>query len=274
MKRKINKPKILFVYDHKYENLWRDGLWAALNILEKDFEVEKFNIATAEKPPIWNHNFALGWGAFNSRVDIFLQNSKDKAPDTIKMGLCIAGNAFPPKGMEKYDVLFYETEWYKNQIEKHPHIIHAFGTNANIYNESSKSSLKIFDYLSVGSFSLWKRQDKIINKLGTKMVIGEIQKDNAKESMDIIIDLLAGGVMVSDMVYPTKLRDLYAVSKVVYIPANINGGGERAILDARSCGCNVEIEPDNLKLQELLNAPVWDENYYAEQLKKGIQECL
>jgi len=62
----------------------------------------------------------------------------------------------------------------------------------------------------------------------------------------------------------------YNRAKIVYIPANIIGGGERAVLEARACGCKVEVEPDNPKLQELLNCPLWDTNYYTDQLVKGI----
>lgn len=270
--KQVSKPKILFVYDHKYPELWRDGLWAALNILEKDFEIERFNIAKADRPPIWNHDFLLGWGAFKSRVDTFIQKSKDMFP-FVKCGLCIAGNAFPPDGMEKYDVLFYETEWYKPQIENHPNIIHAFGINTQIYNPTP-NPVKIWDYLSVGAFALWKRLDKLIDKPGTKFVIGEIQRDNAQESWNIIVDLLASGIAVSDMVYPTRLREIYNASRCVYIASTLEGGGERAVLEGRACGCRVEIESDNPKLEELISSPIWTEKYYYEKLKEGITSCL
>ena len=39
-----NRLKILFVFDHEYPHLWRDGLWAALKILEKDWDIEYLNL--------------------------------------------------------------------------------------------------------------------------------------------------------------------------------------------------------------------------------------
>jgi len=38
--------KVLFIYDHKYPNYWKDGLYAALELLENDYEIEYRNLAT------------------------------------------------------------------------------------------------------------------------------------------------------------------------------------------------------------------------------------
>lgn len=269
------KPKLLFVYDHKYPHLWRDGLWAALEELEDSFTITKFNLATdraQQTNKVFDFDFVLGWGAFNSPVEQSFRELKAGMP-WLKMGLCIAGNTFPPDNMDLYDILFYETEWYKPKIEDHKKIVHAFGVNTDIYNPWPEAPT-IWDYLSVGSFAYWKRHENIIAKPGTKMVIGEIQRDNWQESFDIISNLLLAGVGISDMVYPTKLRNLYNCAGTIFIPADINGGGERAILEARACGKNVEIMGDNPKLKEILDGPVWDHHYYANQLKKGIKDVL
>lgn len=92
--------------------------------------------------------------------------------------------------------------------------------------------------------------------------------------MDIIMDLLMAGVAVSDMVPAEVLAKMYQMSGCVYIPAEEIGGGERSVLEARACERPVEVESDNTKLQELLTCPIWDEKYYAYQLKQGILECL
>lgn len=268
------KPKVLFVYDHKYPHLWRDGLWAALELLKNDFTVVKLNLQHKENQPdpIAAFDFILGWGAFNSPVELALRELKTKFPSK-KIGLCIAGNAFPPENTAVYDVLFYETPWYEQQISSHPHIIHAFGVNTDIYNPWPEAPI-IWDYLSVGAFAYWKRHENIISKSGTKMVIGEIQKDNWTESFDIISNLLLASVGVSDMVYPSKLRNLYNCAGTVLISADLNGGGERSLLEARACGKKVEIMDDNPKLKSLLDGPIYDHKYYAYQLGRGIKECL
>ncbi len=163
--------------------------------------------------------------------------------------------------------------WYAPQIKSHRNIVYAFGINSMIYNRWKWDS-KIWDYVTVGAFAIWKRQGKITKKPGMKLAVGEIQKDNLSESMAIVSELLANKVMVSDMVPPSELAKIYHAAKTVYIPADEKGGGERAIWEARACGCNVEIEKDNFKLRELLTGPVRDQNYYARQIKKGINSVV
>jgi len=270
----MNKPKLLFVYDlGSHEDMWRDGLWSALKILEQDFEVSKHNLSEDNQfPSPYEQDFILGWGAFGGTVDRALQHVE---LSNYKKGLCIGGNVHPPTGADNYDVLFYETEWYKPQIASHKNIIHAFGVNTDIFGQAPKvSSQKIWDYLTVGCFSLWKRQTLLGNKKGDKLAVGDIQQNNQRESYAIIYDLLQDGVAISGQVHPERLVKIYRASKNVYIPADINGGGERAVLEARVCGIPVEIEKDNPKLAELLTCPIYDQNYYANQLKKGIFSVL
>jgi len=73
------------------------------------------------------------------------------------------------------------------------------------------------------------------------------------------------------MVKAQTLNCEYNRAKTVYIPATLMGGGERAILEARSCGCKVKIEDDNPKLKELLTCPIYDVDYYVKQLKRGLR---
>lgn len=277
------KPKILFVYDIEDENLWKDGLWAAVEELKKDFEVTKYNLKNSFYIKGHDYDFILGWGAFGSSVEQWMQNTNIQP---IPKGLCIGGYATDPNpGIINYfNVLFVETEWSRKWLEsfydkanKTP-IIHAFGVNTNIFHRLETgievNYPKIIDYITVGAFAYWKRQERICTKFGTKMAIGQVQKQNLTESIDIIGTLLLGHCGVSDEVLPENLAKWYNISKTCYIPADLFGGGERSVLEARSCGINVEVENDNPKLLELLSSPVWDHKYYAEQLKKGIMGAL
>lgn len=264
------KPKLLFVYDHKNPEYWLDGLWAALKELENDFVIQKYNLGN-ESPPehLISPDFILGWGAFNSSVDIFLQKRKQKK------GLCIAGNTFPPIGANNYDVLFYETKWYRPQINFHKNIVQAFGVNIDIYFKPDISCPVVWDYIGVGALAYWKRWEKMKDKKGTRLVIGEYQVDNEHESLAIVSDLLKHEIMISPLLSPFDLANIYNWSRTLYIPADINGGGERAILEARACGLEVEIEDDNPKLLEVKNwDPIPDHHFYAKQLKKGILSIL
>ena len=251
--------KILFISDYKYEI--KDGIWAAINLLGYD----KYNIGD-DIPNFGDYDFILGHGAFHSKVDLLLRSLP------YKKGLCIAGNVYP-QDTDCYDVLFYETEWVKNFLNLKGNLVHAFGINSKIFNNGdlTLNRYKAIDYLSVGAFAKWKRHEKIGKFNGTKICIGEIQKDNKIESLEIINNLFSKGVGVIPQASTEDLARYYKNSKNAHVPADIYGGGERAVLEARACGCNVIIEEDNLKLLELTNSSIWDENYYAAQVKKGIE---
>jgi hypothetical protein len=256
--------KIAFVYYHKYPEIWRDGLWAALQILTQAHDVEMINLFSDSLPELKDYDFVLGWGAINSPADIAIHN----AP--IKKGLCIAGNVhLPNKNTEQYNVVFYETGWFSPYVQDLPLAIKAFGVNTDIYHPMSIP--KVFDVLSVGAFADWKRQHMVTIEDGVRLVVGEIQEDNMDESMRIINDLNSLGVGTMDMVPPEKLAILYNMSTMVYIPADINGGGERAVWEAKVCGCDVKVENDNPKLKELLYSDPVGHIKYAEDLDRGIR---
>jgi hypothetical protein len=259
------KPKILFVYESNHPIVVKDGLWAALDVLESTFDIKRHNLANGGFSSD-NIDFVLGWGAFGSKVDSCLQIVP------CKKGLCIAGNVNPPTGALNYDVLFYETKWYRPQIDFHPNIVHAFGYNSDIYY--NMEILRDIDYLGVGAYAKWKRWEKFLDKKGDRRIVGEFQQNNPDESQDIWDKLENNGVICKDMVIPEQLNVEYNRAKTVYIPADICGGGERAILEARSCGCNVEVEPDNLKLKELLTCPLPTHLDYANKLRRAICELL
>lgn len=265
--------RLVFAYDMKDEAKWMDGIWAAIKELEKDFDIWRWNLQS-DAPPLKDADFILGWGGFHSPVDFLLQNEKEIWKNT-KMGLCIAGNAFPPDGALKYDVLFYETKWYRPQINFHPNIVQAFGVNTDIYFPIKDIALpQVWDYLGVGAFAKWKRWEKMKDKKGMRLVIGEYQLGNETESNEIVTDLIKNGVVVSGFMAPFDLSNMYQWARTVYIPADIYGGGERAVLEARSCGRMVEIEDDNPKLKELLTCPIPSHVDYAKKLKQGILSVL
>lgn len=268
--------KLLFVFDHPNEDLWMDGLYKALIELEKDFEIVRLNLQKADNTveiEVMDFDFILGWGGFNSKVDHWMMAHMQHPA---KKGLCIGGNSFAPHSANSYDILFCETNYIKDVYLRGivAKKVKAFGVNTDIYFTSDMPSPMVWDYLGVGSFSWWKRWDKMIGKKGSRLVVGEYQKGNEQESLLIIRDLVYNGVMVSPMVSPFDLSNIYQWSRTVYIPADINGGGERAIWEAKACGCRVEVESDNPKLQELVHEEVLDHKAYAKSLKDGIYSML
>ena len=266
--------KILFVNDYKYPKLWLDGLYGALQELERTHKIDYYNLNDKNgEPKFDSYDFVLGHGGFNSPVDNYLIRNIHKIK---KCGLCIGGNATMPREADKYSVLFYETDWVREFLQLstlNVPLVKAFGINTDIYSPIEYATPLVFDYLGVGSFSDWKRWDKFKNKDGIKMIVGEFQENNPEESTAIVKDLMLSGIGCMPTVHPFDLSNLNHWSRTVYIPASIFGGGERAVLEARACGCNVEIEDDNPKLKELLDCEIPSHIDYAKQLEKGILKC-
>ncbi|MCB9227869.1 MAG: hypothetical protein H6578_11975 [Chitinophagales bacterium] len=281
MKKHLN---ILLLYSipissNKINN-WVDGFTTAIDILKSKYNIIFQNIQ--EKPLSKNENdyknidLILVKANWNS----FLENEcyQKLGHIKIKKALLISGSKFPKDEAHllSYDLLFYETEWYKRYIVKHPNIIHAFGIDSSKMqvNESTK---KTIDYLSVGSFKLYKRLYLILRFKGKKLIIGEIPKKITKKNLQdyfIYYTLKILGIKIIDFMDYKLLSNYYNAAKNVYIPAKINGGGERAVLEARACGANVIVEKDNPKLLSLINSPIYNHIYYAEQLEKGINSLI
>ncbi len=258
--------KLLFVYDHKYPEYWKDGLWWSIKELEKTHQITWLNLSCQySEINIYDYDFILGWGAFGSPADKFMQGIIG-----LPRGLCLGGNAVPvPVYANNYQIIFYETNWVKeNYLKGLNNLIKAFGVNTQIFKKLEL--VRIWDYLSVGAFSYWKHLDKMKEKEGTKLCIGEIQKGNMEESLDIVSDLVSNDIAVSGMLAPEKLNIIYNLSKTVYLPADVNGGGERSVLEARVCGCNVEVE--NPKLKELVNCKLPTEKDYFNSLNTALCE--
>jgi hypothetical protein len=250
-----------------------DGMWAALNLLEEDFEITKWNIQNFKQDlgDDFAIDFVLGWGGFNSRVDNVLREDYSN----YKTGLCLGGNAYPARS--GYDVIFYETKWVRDELKLNmvcDNVIHAFGINTDIFGPSPVPTPIVWDYIGAGCLAKWKRWNKMSHKSGKRLVVGDYQTDNENESAVIAMDLIKHGVMVSDQVNPFDLVNYLHWSRTAYVPAELIGGGERFVLEARSCGLQVEVEDDNPKLKELLDCPIYDQFYYRDQLKKGILSVL
>lgn len=251
--------------------IWHDGFTAALDILKSKYNITLINLS--EKEPLAEeldgYDFLLVKSNWNKIVDNYIRKEIKKI--NIPSGLMISGTGHPPsiREMMFYDVLWYETPIYKSRISKHPNIFHGFGIDTNVmYPEKCT---KIYDWLTIGGLWQYKRLELFVLNEGKKLIIGDKNTTSAKKVMET---LNMKDVEIIDFVTYNELRGYINKSKNVHISANINGGGERAVLEARACGVPVKIEKDNPKLAELLDTEIWSHKYYADQLQMGIESLI
>lgn len=270
--------RILVAYhiasQHRLETEWTDGFAAGVELLDDSWDITWYNVGVddaSQMGPIDSYDFVLaksGWGWVVDRWARTVLTGSD-----VRRGIAISGSRPPPSTsrMNFYDVLFYETEWYGRFLRSHPRAVHAFGINTDAMNKSKQQATKQYDWLTVGAIKRHKRQWLILDKTGSKLLVGDLHRADEQ----ILGQLRAGGVEIKDYVTQEELARLYGRARNVYIPATTRGGGERAVLEARACGTPVAIEPDNPKLAELVSQPeIWGHGYYSRQLSEGIHTAM
>lgn len=269
-KTRIKKIAVLYYIpkDSPRYTTWNDGFVDAIRLLKNNYFISMLNIADVNltEDLLNSFDFLLVKSNWNWGPDKLLRTNFRNI--NVKKGLAIAGVAIPPsqKEMMYYDVLWYETSWYRRILLNHPNTIHAFGINKNAL--IPKKPNVQYDYITIGAFSPIKRMELVLNLEGKVLVIGEKVSSNSEK----IIKLLKSkdNITIKPFVEYKDLPQYLSLAKTLYIPSTVFGGGERAILEARYCGLTIKIEKDNPKLKELIDCPIWDSFYYYLQLKKGI----
>lgn len=255
--------KISFVWfwDRASEILpnWRDGLRAAIEIIEKDHQVDWYLDKKLPNPS--EYDFILVWDDSNTRVVDLL------GLHTTRMGLCLTTDPANITNLSNFDVVYCESNPVFEDVKKHGiRAIKAFGTDTNFFTPDD--TVKDIEYFYPATFSPWKNQ-KEIAYLGDKLLcVGTMQPDG-QEELDACRE---AGVQIKIGYYPAEeIRDLYRRSKKVIIPAV--HGSERTVLEAKAMGIPIETTPStNHKTLSLIDKDIKDftSEKYAEALLKGI----
>lgn len=251
-----------------------DGFSAAIEALSAKHEVEWLNVHPYN--PDWTANLAKvpaadfvlvrsDWGWYPDALA-----ASRLARSGVPCGLVIAGSSRPQSVRQslRYDVLFYETPWYEQFVRQHPFAVEAFGIDTRVMHETDTE--RDIDWLFVGRLASFKRPERLLAKSGRRVIIGDLS--SASEATER--RFTAHGVELVDHVLPSELAQYYNRSTNVLVPCVLQGGGERAVLEGRACGCDVEIATDNPKLASLMHAPIPSHEQYAASLSSGIEAVV
>lgn len=246
-----------------------------MDILAEHYEVQWLNVhpdaprfAEAERR-LFDCDFLLVKSNFGWLPDEAYMRADYRVSRRPPVGLMISGSVPPGRNdLQRFDVLFFETFWYGRFIEDHPLSFHAFGVDAKCMSVVDGIKRDI-DWLMVGRPAGFKHPEALMERTGRRVLIGEIHgADRAVEKLRI------AGIEVRDFVPYDQLAHMYRRTKTLLVAAELQGGGERAILEARACGAEVLIVNDNAKLEEVARGPVYDHGYYAQQLMAGVEAIL
>jgi glycosyltransferase involved in cell wall biosynthesis len=253
---------------------WHDGFTAAMTEIEsRGHSVGWCNLhpdaLTPDDPSILDCDFLLvksNWQAAPiKRLGPVLKRRE------VAAGLLISGTAKPHFRYWRgpFDVCWYETHWYAPQVRKHPLAFHAFGVDTSVMRSETIVERDI-DWFSVGRLIAYKRHELLLDRTGTRVVATDLS--NADEA--IRRQLEGDGVVIVDYLGASDLASLYRRAKHVLVSCTLQGGGERAVLEAMACGAQVVVPEDNPKLQELRDGPIYDHLYYAKQIMRGINAAV
>lgn len=214
---------------------WRDGLRAAMEIIGKDHNV-RWHLGTDVSIPD-DSDFILNWD--NSTSEFIPQMSKYN----VRKGLILTTDlGLNIEALRAYDVVFPEALPVINKIRPHGiRVIKAFGTDDNFF--SPMDVKKEYEAFYPATFSPWKRQNLFADKYGDRgLLLGTVQPDGydiLKHCIDRKTNIMLGYYEVD------FIKELFNKSEKV----DITGweGSGRTVLEALSCGIEVEVDPENHK---------------------------
>lgn len=246
---------------------WSDGFTAALQLLSAYWKIDFINAAQSEDWKLLKHyDVILVKSNWNWILDRRIQQWQQLIRSPLFL---VLSGSLPPqskKRVQTYQHIFYETSWYETRAQHFPSASRAFGVHTDIYRPGSRALQ--WDVLGIGALQPHKRWERLAQQAGRKLVVGQV---NTPGGSEIRARLEAAGVEVMDYQTPEDLRKIILSSALVYIPAELQGGGERAVMEARACGVPVKVETDNPKLMALSKEPVLSHIDYARALRDQIK---
>lgn len=291
-------------FDGRYKYHWRDGLYAAMKLLEQEHEVRYFDF-----PLTGMHDFkpdvVLYWEA------PVTQNGKDAANWfevcnlPYKKALLFAGGPLKAMDVKDFDLVFTESAINDEECERQSiPFKRAFGVNTQIFKPQALE--KKYDAFMQATFAGWKRHELFAESVGGMGAVAGRKQEHDTNGYDRCVQK---GVSIFEEQPAETIATLINESYCVLNTAEYWGGGQRCTLEAMACGAPVIVMADSPKNREFVeesNAGLivepnpeaikeaileikhgfvtsfgpayikskWTEQHYADALLTGIQSIL
>lgn len=221
---------------------WKDGLWAAMKIIEQTHEVT-YHEPTDEIP---EDAVILYWEApctINGK-DADNYNRVRNLPN--RKALLFAGGPIKKEWLEGFDHVFWESKVNGEEFEAlGVSNSLAFGINEQIMKP--QISVLRWDGIHHGTCASWKRQWLVGEALGQAgLVVGRYQETDPKP----FDDCKKFGTTVMDEQTPEMIAKLLNQSFTCVQTSDKWGGGQRCTLEALACNLPVICMTDSPKNRE------------------------
>lgn len=300
------KLKIAFIWqglDGRYGYMWKDGLAAAMKLIEETCDVHYYDF-----PLVGIHEFepdiVLYWESPVTLRGKDQANYQSVIDLPYKKALLFAGGPVDRQICHGFDLYFVESKISEEEFNalglpwKR-----AFGVNTQIFKPMNLEKKR--DGIIQATFAGWKRHELFADALGENgMAVGRLQESD-RNGYNRCIER---GVEVLEEQTPERVAELINESYTVVNTAEYWGGGQRCTLEAMACGIPVIVmkdspknceyveeskgglivEPDVVSIQSAIeelsefqgNAGLhyvrkyWTERHYADALLEGIASIV
>lgn len=225
---------------------WRDGLWAAMKIIERSHEVKYFDVTELDRVRAFSPNAVLYWESPVTLKGKDSQHYKGVMALPFPKALLFAGGPVEAQTCYGFDLFFVESAINEQEFEKLGlPWMRAFGVNTQIMRPETQP--KVFDGIHQGTCASWKRQWLLTEALGGKaLVCGRFQDSDPEPFRRA----RGHGAMVLDELQPHIVASMINASKAVVNTSEFWGGGQRATLEGMACGVPVIVMSDSPKNRE------------------------
>lgn len=248
-----------YIFQH-----WKDGLYAAMNLVHKEHEV-KFMEPWDD---FTGMDLLLYWEApctINGKNADFYNKVRNTP---IKKALLFAGGPLKKEWVEGFDLLFVESEINAQEcISLGIPYMKAFGINTDIFKPQLQA--KVFDGVHHGTFAGWKHQPLIAEALKEKALLVGAWQEHEKILYE---QSQKFGAMVLPKVSYRLLPYLISSAYTCVNMADVWGGGQRTTLEAMACGVPVVCRTDSPKNMEFIQESGFGEiiSPSKEQIQLGV----
>lgn len=242
--------RIAFIWqglDGRYKYQWRDGLYAAMKLIEEQHEVRYFDF-----PLDGIHDFkpdvVLYWEAPCTLRGKDAGNYQTVIDLPYKKALLFAGGPVSADICHGFDLYFVESQL--NEVEFDLLGLpwkRAFGVNTQIMRPISLP--KQYDGFMQATFAGWKRHELFADALGADGCVAGRKQEHDMSGYNRCVER---GVEIFPEMDAQTVAVLINKSHAVVNTAEYWGGGQRCTLEAMACGVPVIVMSDSPKNREFV----------------------
>lgn len=244
--------KIRFVWqgvsDSKVKEHWKDGLFAAMQIVERYHEV----VYREPWEELDDADLIMYWEAPCTAVGGNQKHYNRVRELTKPKILLFAGGPIKPEWVSGFDLLCVESRINEEDCDLWgiPHM-RAFGVNTSIFKpiETEKKHKAFFQ----GTFAGWKRQGLLAEALGKDVTLAGKKQDTDMDPYNKSVEY--GANILGELEYDQVALEINK-SHCVVNPSEYWGGGQRTTLEAMACGIPVVVMSDSPKNREFVEESV------------------